>query len=154
MWYRGYPYRRRWRRRGFGGFPFILFFIIFLAGHSFAAFLIGIAVSIALSILLAALFRAGSVNTPPTSQTYYQPPQQQYTPYYQPYNQPYQSNQPYQQQYQPYQQEYQPYEQGYQPPQPAKYAEADAQDQLPQAPSRYEEQPQAEYPRELPPMEQ
>ena len=151
MWYRGYPYQRRWRRRGFRGFPFLLFFIILFAGHSFVAFLVGIAVAIAVSILLAALFRAGSSNMPPSAQTYYQPPQQQYTPYYQQYNQPYQSNQPYQQ---PYQQEYQPYEQGYQPPEPMKYPEANAQYQSPQAQSRYEEQPQAEYPQELPPMEQ
>src|SRR6266702_4589602 len=126
MSYIGYPYQRRWRRRGFRGLPFILFFIILFAGHSFVAFLVGIAVAIAVSILLAALFRAGSSNMPPTAQTYYHPPQQQY----------------------------QPYEQGYQPPEPVKYPEANAPYQPPQAQSRYEEQPQAEYPQELPPMEQ
>src|SRR6266487_4724705 len=113
MWYRGYPYRRRWHRHSLRGFPFMLFFIIAIASHSFAGFLIGIGIAIALSILLTALFRANSVNTPPMAQPYYQPPQQPNQAYYQPY------------------QSDQSYEQGYQP-QPTKYQEAEPQYQYPQ----------------------
>ncbi len=72
-----------------------------------------------------------------------QPPQQYYQP---PPQQPYE---PYQQGYQPPQQPYEPYQQGYQPP-PSVYQEGGQQYPYPQ---QYE-QPQAQYPQEMPPQQQ
>lgn len=135
MWYRRRPY---WRRRGIWGFPFMLFFVLLFISHSWSLFLIGIVISIILSLcirsIMAGTFGAGRPNTPPTWQQPYQQPQQPYQQYYQPYQQPYQS-----------------YDQGYQPP-AAPYEEPRPQNQNQQ--SQYEEQPQAQYPQELPPMEQ
>jgi hypothetical protein len=130
MWYR--------RRRGIWGFPFMLFFVLLFISHSWSLFLIGIVLSIILSLfvrsLMAGTFGARRPNTPPTWQQPYQQPQQPYQQYYQPYQQPYQS-----------------YDQGYQPP-AAPYEEPRPQYQNQQ--TQYEEQPQAQYPQELPPMEQ
>src|SRR6266566_7839911 len=118
MWYRRRPY---WRRRGIWGFPFMLFFFILIFSHSWSLFLIGIVISIILSLfirsIMAGAFRAGRPNTPPTWQ------------------------QPYQQYYQPYQQPYQSYDQGYQYQPPATpYQEPGPQSQNQQ--SKYDEQPQ------------
>src|SRR6266705_1083893 len=130
MWYRRRPY---WRRRGIWGFPFMLFFFILIFSHSWTLFLIGIVISIILSLfirsIMAGAFGAGRPNTPPTWQ------------------------QPYQQPHQPYQQPYQSYDQGYQYQPPATpYQEPGPQSQNQQ--SKYDEQPQAQYPQELPPIEQ
>ena len=87
MWYRRRPY---WRRRGIWGFPFMLFFFILIFSHSWSLFLIGIVISIILSLfirsIMAGAFGAGRPNTPPTWQQPYQQqaPYQQQTPYYQP----------------------------------------------------------------------
>src|SRR5207248_7163631 len=128
MWYRRRPYRRG---RGILGFPFMLFFVLLFFSHSLSLFLIGIVISIILTLfirsLMAGAFSGGRLNTPPTWQ------------------------QPYQQPQQPYQQYYQPYEQGYQPP-ATPYQEPEPQYQHPQL--QYDEQPQAQYPQELPPIEQ
>ncbi len=134
----------RWGRRGIMGFPFMLFFIIFLVTHSFSGFMVGIAVLVVLAIIFRAalpgMFSGWNTrNTMPP----YQPPQQ-------PYQQPYQ---PYQPTDQPYQPEYEPYQQGYQSaPPPPVYQAPEQQYQPPQ--QNYEEQPQAEYPQEMPPMQQ
>ena len=131
MWYRRRPY---WRRRGIFGFPFMLFFIAFFVFHSWFGFVLGIAMIIVFSLLLRAImagtFGGGGMNT-----AWRQPPYQQ-------------PQQPYEQYYQP---SYQPYEEGYQyqPPAPT-YQEPQYKAPQPQ----YDEQPQAEYPQELPPMEQ
>lgn len=75
-------------------------------------------------------------------------------------NQPQQQyQQPYQQQYPPEQpppdSQYEPYQQGYQPPQPAPgaYQEGGQQYQYPQ-PKQEFDQPQKQYPQELPPQQQ
>ena len=137
MWYRRRPY---WRRRGIWGFPFMLFFFLLIFSHSWSLFLIGIVLSIILSLfirsIMAGAFGAGRPNTPPTWQQPYQQPQQPYQQYYQPSQQPYQS-----------------YDQGYQYQPPATpYQEPGPQSQNQQ--SQYDEQPQAQYPQELPPIEQ
>src|SRR5579872_1241764 len=140
-------YRNRgphWGRRGIWGFPFMLFLIIFIVSHSFSGFMVGIIVLIALAIIfravLPSIFSAGNMRNPMPP---YQPPQP-------PYQQPYQ---PYQPTEQPYQPEYEPYQQGYQPaPPPPVYQAPEQQYQPPQ--QNYEEQPQAEYPQEMPPMQQ
>src|SRR2546421_3629443 len=114
MWYRRRPYRRG---RGILGFPFMLFFVLLFFSHSWSLFLIGIVISIILTLfirsMMAGTFGAGRLNTPPTWQQPYQ-----------------QAQQPYQQYYQPYQQAYQPYEQGYQPP-ATPYQEPEPQYQYP-----------------------
>ena len=134
MWYRRRPYRRG---RGILGFPFMLFFVLLFFSHSLSLFLIGIVISIILTLFIRSIMAGasggGRLNTPPWQQPYQQP------------------QQPYQQYYQPYQQPYQPYEQGYQPP-ATPYQEPEPQYQHPQP--QYDEQPQAQYPQELPPIEQ
>jgi len=123
----------------------MLFFIIFFVSHSWLGFLIGVGVIVLLSAILRSVlsssFGQGPMNARPFTQQPYQQPQQ---PYYQP-------QQPY---YQPYQEPYQPYEQGYQPP-PVVNQDAGPQYQYPQPQQpQYDEQPQAQYPQELPPIEQ
>jgi len=130
------------------GFPFMLLFFILLFSHSLTGFMIGIGVIVLLSLLarliLPAIFGVGMMSNWWTSnqQTYQQPQQPTY--------------QPYQQTYQPYEESYQPYEQGYQP---AVATSPDQEvEQEYQTPSyeqtHYEEQPQAQYPQEMPPMKQ
>lgn len=145
--YRGPRYRRGYGR-GIWGLPFTIFFIIMIVSHSFSGFIVAIVVLVILAAIFRAvlpnLFNGGNMNSnavPP-----YQQPQQ---PYYQPSEQP---QQPY---YQPSDPEYQPYQQGYQPPPPVyQPLEQPYQYQPPQQPQNYEEQPQAEYPQEMPPMQQ
>jgi hypothetical protein len=127
------------------GFPFMLLFMILLFSHSLSGFMIGIGAIVLLSLLarliLPAIFGAGMMGSwwMSNQQTYQQPQQP-----------------PYQQTYQPYEESYQPYEQGYQPP-AATYREQEVEQQY-QPPSyeqtHYEEQPQAQYPQEMPPMHQ
>jgi hypothetical protein len=127
------------------GFPFMLLFMILLFSHSLSGFMIGIGAIVLLSLLarliLPAIFGAGMRGSwwMSNQQTYQQPQQP-----------------PYQQTYQPYEENYQPYEQGYQPP-AATYREQEVEQQY-QPPSyeqtHYEEQPQAQYPQEMPPMHQ
>jgi hypothetical protein len=135
MWYRRRPY---WQRRGIFGFPFMFFFIAWFVFHSWFGFLLGIAIIVVLSLLFRAIAAGtfgGNLNAP-MGQAPYQQPQQPYEQYYQPSQQPYQS-----------------YEQGYQYQSPAPtYQEPQPQYQAPQP--QYDEQPQAQYPQELPPMEQ
>lgn len=151
MRFQGYR-RRHWRRRGgMVGFPFILFFMIFLFSHSIGGLMIAIVAIVLLSLLariiLPAIFGAGLMGALWSGNR-------------QPYQQ--QQQQPYQQTYQPYQpsqESYQSYEQGYQyQPPVTPYREQEAEQQQYQAPSyeqaHYEEQPQAQYPQEMPPMHQ
>jgi hypothetical protein len=130
------------------GLPFGLIFMVFLFSHSMSGVLIGIGIIILLSLLarfiLPAIFGAGMMNGAwMNNQQAYR--QQQYTP-------------PYQPTYQPNEESYQPYEQGYQYQPPTVTDQADAEQQVYQPPSyeqaHYEEQPQAQYPQEMPPMQQ
>jgi hypothetical protein len=150
MWY----YRRnRWnRRRGPGRFWFLplLFFFFMFGGigreHSLFGLIIPILVLLFLFWLIRTVMSAGRWNAMNQGQRYqqpyYQPPQQPYSqPYYQPSQQPYQ---------QPVDR---PYEQGYQPV-AGTYSEGGQQYQYPEPSYEQYEQPQAQYPQELPPMEQ
>ena len=151
MRYQGYR-RRHWRRRGgMVGFPFMFLFLVFLFSHAMVGFLVVIGAIVLLGLLariiLPAIFGAGMMSTFWTGNR-------------QPYQQ--QQQQPYQQTYQTYQppaENYQSYEQGYQyQPPVTPNSEKEAGQQQYQAPSyeqtHYEEQPQAEYPQEMPPMQQ
>ncbi|GAC1690035.1 MAG: hypothetical protein PVS3B3_12380 [Ktedonobacteraceae bacterium] len=134
MWY-------RYNRRGSRGMRYLWFLFIplfFIGGHGFFGILLWIGAIIMLSLIGRAVFSAIAASSNAQHQ-WYQPH------YQQPYQQPYQPNQ-----YQnPYQQQEQSYQQGYQQPyyQPRSSHEASQQyDQY--------EQPRAEYPQELPPMQQ
>lgn len=146
----GYRYRgpRGYRRGGPWRFLWLIFFLPAVAYHSEVAFGVLIVVAIALFIIIraAAASSFSGMNRPPVNI----PPQQTYQPYQPPYQQPYESP------YQPYESPYQPYEQGYQSYQPPVTNQQSAQpNAAPQYESpQYEEQPQAQYPEELPPMEQ
>lgn len=147
MRFQGYR-RRRWHRRGgMVGFPFILFLMIFLFWHSIGGLMIAIVAIVLLSLLariiLPAIFGAGLMGALWSGNR--QPYQQQQQQTYQPY--------------QPSQESYQSYEQGYQyQPPVTPYREQEAAQQQYQVPSyeqaHYEEQPQAQYPQEMPPMHQ
>ncbi len=140
-----YRYRgpRGYRR---GGWPFrflwLLFFLPVVYTHSAVAFGVMLVIAIAVFIIIRAAASSSSfgMNRPPVNV----PPQPTYQPYepYQPYEQGYQPNQPYQQGYQPTATNQQNGQQN-QPVQSAQYE-----------PPQYDEQPQAQYPEELPPMEQ
>ncbi len=139
MWY-------RYNRRGPRGMRYLWFLFIplfFLGGHGLFGILFWIVAVIVLSLIGRVVFSAMASNSN-TQNQWYQPRSQQ--PY-----QPYQPNQ--------YQQPYQSYQQGYQQPyyQPSSPEENQASQQY-QAPQQQQydqyEQPRAEYPQELPPMEQ
>ncbi len=146
MRYRGYR-RRPWRRRGIIGFPFGLILIIMVFSHAGSGILIGVGIIFLLIMLarfiLPAIFGAGMMSNwwMNNQQTYRQ---QQYTP------------PPYEQAYNPSEENYQPYEQGYQPQTVTYQTEAEKEQYQPPAyeQAQYEEQPQAQYPQEMPPMEQ
>ncbi|MEO8971597.1 MAG: hypothetical protein ABI406_08375 [Ktedonobacteraceae bacterium] len=137
----GYRYRgpRGYRNRNPLRFIWLFFVLPMVLFHSGVAFGVLLIVAIAMFIIFRAAAKSSffGTNVPPQQR------QQTYQPYqpYQPQEQPYQPDSAYQ--------PYQPYDQGYQPPvtnqqsQPAQYE-----------PPQYEEQPQAQYPEELPPMEQ
>jgi hypothetical protein len=142
MWYPNYNNPRR-RRRGYG-IPFIFPFMILFLSHSFTIFLSTLVLSILIALIIGA-FNASQPNGS-NSSTYNnmnaQWRNQPQTPYYQPPTPVYQP---------PAQPEYKPYEQGYQPEQ-AEYkpgAEAGTTDEY----LDYE-QPQAQYPDQMPPMQQ
>lgn len=145
----GYRYRgpRGYRNRSPLRFLWLFFFLPMVIFHSEVAFGVLIVMAIACFIILRAAASSSffGTNRPPMNV----PPQQPYQPY-QPQEQPYQpdqANQPYQ--------PYQPYEQGYQPYQPPVTNQQRVSQNQPQyEPPQYEEQPQAQYPEELPPMEQ
>jgi hypothetical protein len=152
MWYPpNQPYRRR-MRRGIG-FPFIFPFLMLFVFHSGSIFFATLVLAIMIALILKA-FDASNPNRAGQSQQtpYYQPPAQSYQPpYYQPSVPVYQpSPQAYQPPYP--QEEYKPYEQGYQA---AATPYLDDQ-QTVSATSSYDdyEQPIAQYPEQMPPMEQ
>ena len=139
MWYR---YNRR-GPRGMRYFWFLFIPLFFIGGgHGLFGILFWIVAVIVLSLIGRAVMSmiAGSS----TAQNQWYTPRNQ-----QPYQQPYQPSQ--------YQQPYQSYQQGYQQPyyQPSSPEESQ-QYQAPQQQQQYDqyEQPYAEYPQELPPMEQ
>ncbi len=145
----GYYRCNRWnRRRGpgrFWFFPLLIFFFLSWGWgpeHHMFFGILPILLFLFVIWFIRSVMSAGSRNTTNQRQSYqqpyYQPPQQ---PYYQPSQQPYQ---------QPY---YQPYEEGYQP---AAEAPQEGGQQLLYPKPLYEqyEQPQAQYPQEIPPMEQ
>jgi hypothetical protein len=151
MWYyrRNRWYRRRGPRR-FWFFP-VLFFVFLFWGlgsaHNFIGFLVPLFLLVFFFWLFRAILAASRRSTMNPGQRYqqpyYQPPQQH--PYQQPYYQPPQPS------YQP--PTYRPYEQGYQPV-PETSQEGEQRYQYPQPSYEQYEQPQAQYPQELPPMEQ
>ena len=139
MRYRGYR-RRRWHGRGILGLPFMLLFFIFLFSHSIMGIFMILPVIIIIGFILRAvlptLFGMSNMNSNSMSN---QPP------YYQPQQQP---------QQQPYQETYQPYEQGYQYQPPVVPNQEPQYTPPPYQQTQYEEQPQAQYPQEMPPMQQ
>ena len=140
MWYR---YNRR-GPRGMRYFWFLFIPLFFIGGgHGFLGILFWIATIIVLSMVGRAVFSAIASSSTRQNQ-WYQPP------YQQPYQQPYQPNQ----QQQPYQQYGQGYQQPYYQPRPSEENQASPQYHVPQQPYDQYEQPRAEYPQELPPMEQ
>lgn len=124
------------------GFPFMLFFALFFfsgLGRMFG-FLVMIAIMVGAFYVMRGIFKTvfGATTTGAPLMTS------------QPYEQPYQPPQP----YSAYQQPYESYDQGYQPV-AMPYQPAEAQDKYDEsAQPQYSEQPQAEYPQELPPMKQ
>ncbi|GLV57409.1 hypothetical protein KDH_42450 [Dictyobacter sp. S3.2.2.5] len=143
----GYPRYRR-RRRGFGGFPWWLFFAFFwvLPNHLWSLIFAGFVVFLIIAFI--SRMSSRSMNPP---QTYYNPgaPNPPQQPYYQPTPQPRETAEAEQPYYQSYQQGYQ-----YQAPvndERARYAEETYE----QAPEQVQEdpyQPKAEYPQQMPPM--
>ena len=125
--------------RGIYGFPWLLFFIIFFNLHSLPWILMTL-VTVGFVFLIIKAIMATGVNGNSASnrmraqQPYYQPPQ----PMYQPPQAP----------------SYRPYDQGYLAPKEV-YREGGQQYQYP-SPEPYDqyEQPQAQYPEQMPPMEQ
>jgi ABC-type lipoprotein release transport system permease subunit len=131
----GYRYRgpRAYRRRWWPlRFLWLLFFLPVVYSQSMVTFGVMLIIGIAVFIIIRAASSSSysGMNTPPVNV----PPQQTYQPY----------------------QPLQPYEQGYQPYQPAASNQQDIQKNQPVQydPTQYEEQPQAQYPEELPPMVQ
>ncbi len=136
---------------GFMGFIWMLMLALFFVTGSWVWFIVGAAISALLGALvrpiLAGLLGVGLFSAFANQQ---RPPQ-----YYQPPQQP----------YQPTQQPYQPYQQGYQTPQEeAGYQEGERQHQYPPTPTQnapqYQpytnqaDQPQAQYPQQMPPQQQ
>jgi hypothetical protein len=132
-------------RRG-GGLIWLLPFIFMFSFHSPGALLFGLIFSVFLMILLRAIFAMiAGARMWNGSNTWYQPPQQTY------YTPPQREAVPEEEGNQTYQ-PYQSYGQGYQPQrgreQPFQYRSAQ-----PKQEPQYEE-PQIQYPEELPPMQQ
>lgn len=117
------------------GFFWLLILALFFATDNWIWFLVGAGISAIMGALfkpiiasLMGLGLASMANQPP-QQPYYQPSQPPQQPYYQPSQQS--------------------YEQGYRPPQPETYQEGGNNYRPPQ---EYE-QPQAQYPQEMPPQQ-
>lgn len=129
-------YRRGMRGRGgIFGFPWFLFVLIIIFSHSFVGIIFAIVAAVVLTAILMRVFGSqgmmGNNYQQPPQQPYYQPPQETPT--------------------------YQPYDQGYQPPPPQEvYQEGGTPHPYPQENNPYQqyEQPQAQYPEEMPPMQQ
>jgi hypothetical protein len=158
-----YNYRNsrngRRRMRGIYGFPWLLFVIILFNFHSLPWILMTLVVMGFVFLIIKAFMTTTTSNTATngtrTQHTYqpyqtpiYQPPYQPSTPIYQPPTPIYQPSTPiYQPPYQPYQQGYQAAQETYQEEgQPRDYPVAETYDQY--------EQPQAQYPEQMPPMQQ
>ena len=146
----GYPRRHR-MRRGWYGFPWILFAILWIVPGRFgAAFLIAGFILAAVFFLIYMSKRSAGMSQ---QQPYYNPPQGQQTPYYQPpYYQP-TGQQPHsQEETQSYTQSYQ---QGYQYQPVSSEPSRDPEPMYQAAPEQLQDdpyQPKAEYPQQLPPM--
>src|SRR5579859_2870633 len=143
----GYHHRRYRRMRGGYGIPFVFPFLMFFAFRSVGAFVAALVLSVIVMLVIRAVMTMAAANNGMNGmgyrQSYYQPPNQQAQPYYQPTYQ------------QPPVPQYQPYAQGYQAT-PETYREGAQSDPEPKSPSQYEqyEQPQAQYPEQMPPMQQ
>jgi hypothetical protein len=143
--YRNNSRNGRRRMRGIYGFPWLLFVIILFNFHSLPWIIMTFIVMGFVFLIIKAFMTTSNAATNGTrSQQTYQPYQQP-TPIYQP---------PYRQPTPIYQPPYQPYEQGYQAP-PEAYQEDGQQSDYP-VPETYDqyEQPQAQYPEQMPPMQQ
>lgn len=139
MWY----HQRGFSARRFMAFPFMLLFWIMFSSHSLVGILFSILTFLVVFSILRAVMRSATVRN--RSQSYYQPPQQQQQPYYQPM----QRQQPY------YQPTHSSYEQGYQtiPERSYEVAEQPREAVQYEQPDQYE-QPRAQYPEQMPPMQQ
>lgn len=134
-------YRRSMRRsRAWYGFPWVLVLVIAIV---FWHYLILVPIVILVAIVIAFLISAGISYLRMSG---YQMPPPQYPPsqFYQPYNQ---SQPP------PQTPLYQPYDQGYQPPAQTYQEGGQAYPYAPKNDAAYD-QPQVQYPEELPPMQQ
>ncbi len=135
----------RRRMRGIYGFPWLFVFFLIYATGWWQWLIIGIVISALLSMFFRSTMSTATGYG--QQQTYYQPGQQQ--TYYQPSEQ---------QGYQPVEpQEYQQYQQGYQPAEPPTPAQQDLYKQPGQEQAQTEtyqdyEQPQTQYPQQMPPM--
>ena len=130
----GYHHRRYRGMRGGFGIPFIFPLLIIFAFRSIPAFIAAIVLSVIVMLVIRALMTMAAANNTNglngmgARQPYYQPTYQQ-----------------------PPVSQYQPYTQGYQAT-PETYNEGA---QAPKSPSQYEEyeQPQVQYPEQMPPMQ-
>jgi hypothetical protein len=132
--YRNNSRNGRRRMRGIYGFPWLLFVIILFNFHSLPWIIMTfIVMGFVFLIIKAFMTTSNAATNGMRSQQTYQPYQQP-TPIYQP--------------------PYQPYEQGYQAP-PEAYQEAEQQSDYPVSETYDQyEQPQAQYPEQMPPMQQ
>src|SRR5437763_12151742 len=155
-------YRHSHYRRGPGRFIGVLFVILIIAAvtHSDIVPLILLAIvgGFIFMLLRRSMYRSGgsfgSDSNYQQPNQYYQPPQQP-NQYYQPPQQPNQYYQPptSPQPNTPYTRPYQPYEQGYQAPRNEYQQGAQPYQSNPsQSASEQYEEPQAQYPQEMPPM--
>jgi hypothetical protein len=142
MWYRSHR-PRRWRGGFFFPFPFLIFLLVMNWGH-LPVGILALLPPIIVLLAFGAMFRKRVWG-------YYQQPYQNNQPPY--YNQSPNTNQYYQQQ------PYTPYQQGYQQTQKAEqpretYQEGGRSRTYPQQEQYQEyEQPQAQYPEQMPPMQ-
>ena len=134
-------YNPRGAYGGLYGFFWMLMLALFFLTGSWVWFLVGAGISAILSALFvpitAALAGMGFMAA-----------NRQQPPFQQQYQQPYQNYQ------QPVQQSYEPYQEGYQPQQSNTYVEGGEQHQYPPQPKEEYDQPETQYPQEMPPQQQ
>lgn len=149
MYYNNRGWRRRYRRPGLFGFPWLLVVIFVIATHSIWGIIAGVFLALVISGILSAVLNSqrggGFGQWGPNNYQQYTPNQSYTEPYQPPADQGYyQPNTP-----------YQSYDQGYQASQES-YQEGEKQYPYPQQNEAYQpyEQPQANYPQQMPPQQQ
>src|SRR6266700_1680471 len=130
-----YPYRYRYGRPGGGifGLLVLLFLLLYLFSHIWVWLVMGLIALVIVGAILR-MVRAGTNYQQPPFVNYQQPPQP-----YQPYMGPQPQNQT--------------YEQGYAGPPPSQDPYAEGNQQYYYPPQVSDEQPQAQYPEQMPPMQ-